>query len=245
MSFEIALIALALLRTTPVPDGSRQMVLVVTPDVESIEGTLQRYQRASANVPWTAVGALVPIVLGPSGLGSALGLLPSPLVGLPFKEEGDGRSPAGVFELTTAFGFAEAPELRMPYVKLTSSSECVDDASSSHYNRIVSRDEVDEPDWNSSERMRAIPGYVWGVVVDHNPDSKPGEGSRIFLHVWSAPGKPTAGCTAMEHGAMEAMATWLDADASPVLVQLTRDLLDEFGESWQLPTPPSYSDSPN
>lgn len=246
MSFTIALLALtlALGSSPPVPHASRQMVMVVTPSVESIEGTLQRYQRAAANAPWVAVGEPGPIVLGPSGLGSGIGLHAAPLPGLPVKQEGDGRSPAGMFRLTTAFGFDEDPQLRMPYTKLTSSTECVDDASSSHYNEIVSRDEIDEPDWSSSERMRSIPGYVWGVVVGHNPAAQPRAGSCIFLHVWSAPGDPTAGCTAMERSAMEAIAAWLDPDADPVLVQLTRDLWHELGKSWQLPPPPRETDSP-
>ena len=56
----------------------------------------------------------------------------------------------------------------MPYLNLTPSIECVDDAGSKYYNRIVDRSVV-APDWNSSEHMRSAgEAYRWGIVVDHN-----------------------------------------------------------------------------
>ena len=84
--------------------------------------------------------------------------------------EGDGRSPAGVFALGTAFGYAShaLPGLKMPYLSLSPSIECVDDIASRHYNRIVDRSVV-APDWNSSEHMRNTgKSYRWGIVIDHN-----------------------------------------------------------------------------
>ncbi len=75
-------------------------------------------------------------------------------------------------------------------------------------------------DWGSAEEMRRADGrYEVGAVVAYNQPPQPGRGSCIFLHVWEAPGVPTAGCTALALPAMRELAGWLDAAAQPLLLQ--------------------------
>src|SRR3954452_20430727 len=98
--------------------GSRQVILVTTPDWNSVKGTLRRFERKSARAKWTQVGDEFEIVVGRSGLGWGAGIVETEGEG-PSKREGDGRAPAGVFRLTRAFGFASADEakrLRVPYL---------------------------------------------------------------------------------------------------------------------------------
>jgi D-alanyl-D-alanine dipeptidase len=203
---------------------SRQLILVTTPGWDDVRGTLRRFERRGARGPWTQAGAGVAVVVGRSGLGWGVGLFDAGGAAGPVKREGDGRAPAGVFSLGPAFGFDgsdEAGWVGLPYRPLLPTTECVDDAASRHYNRIVERDKAGAVDWNSSERMRSVEGYRWGLVVAHNaaPPAR-GRGSCIFLHVWAGPDKGTAGCTAMEKGALEALLRWLDARSRPLLVQL-------------------------
>ena len=186
---------------------------------------------------WTQVGGEFEIVVGRSGLGWGEGLAATEGEG-PSKREGDGRAPAGVFTLTRAFGFASANEaawLRVPYTPLTNGVECVDDTASTHYNRVVDRATVKAVDWNSSERMREVEGYAWGVVVAHNAGAVPGHGSCIFLHIWSGSLKGTAGCTAMEQPNLEALLRWLDSRKRPLLVQLPRSEYERLRATWRLP----------
>jgi D-alanyl-D-alanine dipeptidase len=226
--------------TTPVPVSSRQLVLVVTRNEAAIAGLLYRFERGSGDSPWKPFGSGWPIVVGRTGLASGAGLNRESVPGLPAKKEGDGKSPAGVFALGSAFGFEEGgAALRLPYVRLTKTLECVDDPDSRHYNRLVDRSGVASPDWSSSEKMREIEGYEWGVVVAQN--SEPvvrGAGSCIFLHAWSGPESPTAGCTAMPSEKIEDLVHWLDADAAPVLVQLTEEGYAALQRPWQLPELP-------
>jgi zinc D-Ala-D-Ala dipeptidase len=221
----------------PVPASSRQLVLVVTPDEAAITGVLYRFERDSGDLPWKPLGSEWPIVVGKAGLASGVGLNRAPVPGLSVKKEGDGKSPAGVFALTSAFGFEEAGGgLRLPYVPLTETIECVDDPGSRHYNRLVDRSEISKPDWNSSEKMREIEEYVFGVVVAHNSGPvEPGGGSCIFLHAWSGSEGATAGCTAMPTERIRELVHWLDADAGPVLVQLTEESYAALRSPWQLP----------
>lgn len=217
--------------------GSRQVVLVTTQGWDSVRGTLRRFERRGARAGWTQVGEAFEIVVGRSGLGWGAGLIETGGEG-PSKREGDGRAPAGVFALTRAFGFASAGEaawLRLPYTPLTGGVECVDDTASSYYNRVVDRAGVKAADWNSSERMREVEGYRWGVGVAHNARAVPGRGSCIFLHVWAGPSKGTAGCTAMEQPDLETLLRWLDAKKRPLLVQLPEPEYARLRPVWKLP----------
>jgi L,D-peptidoglycan transpeptidase YkuD (ErfK/YbiS/YcfS/YnhG family) len=228
---------------SPIPPSSRQMILVVTDSVRATKGILSCFEKNTAG-QWTLSGKTVPVVIGRNGLGGGIGLHDSSdLSGLPRKEEGDGRSPAGVFSLGSAFGLRSAEQmagLKTPYIHVTEMTECVDDVKSVHYNRIVSRDSVEKSamrDWMSSERMSSyVICYDLGVVVDHNQNPiRRGSGSCIFLHIWSDSDRPTAGCTAMAASDMERIMEWLDAAKHPVLVQLTESLYRDLHKPWNLP----------
>lgn len=225
---------------------STQMIVVTTAGWDSVEGRLQRYQRASPHKKWKAAGEPVTVVVGKSGLGWGSGIVPAE--GLPgrgasdpVKKEGDGRAPAGVFRLSTAFGYAPEtqPGWKMPYVRLTESVECVDDSNSKFYNWVLDRGTV-AADWNSSEHMRRTDElYRWGVVVDHNASpARPGGGSCIFLHIWRGPGIGTVGCTAMPQAQLETLLAWLDPKREPLLVQLPASEYQSLRKSWKLPGPP-------
>lgn len=198
---------------------------------------MRRYVRSGASAAWRRVGAPVPVVVGASGL--AWGADSLGAAGDPHKREGDGRSPAGVFPLDSAFGFAPASAMswvRLPYVPLLTGTECVDDTSSAHYNTVVDRDRVAAADWASSEHMRRIAQYQVGVMVGYNtqPIAK-GRGSCIFLHIWNGPGSSTAGCTAFPRADVEALLAWLDPKRSPVLVQLPAAEYARLKSRWALP----------
>jgi L,D-peptidoglycan transpeptidase YkuD (ErfK/YbiS/YcfS/YnhG family) len=228
---------------------STQMIVVTTSDWNAVEGRLRRYERASVHEKWRPIGDPISIVVGKNGLGWGFGVIATDDSNVrstadPVKREGDGRAPAGIFALGTAFGYASMPfrGLKMPYLSLTSSIECIDDPGSKHYNRIVDRS-VDAPDWTSSEHMRdAGESYRLGVVVDHNGmvtadanPPKPGGGSCVFLHIWHSHDQGTAGCTAMSQAELETLLTWLDPTRKPLLVQLPEPKYEQLMSRWMLP----------
>jgi D-alanyl-D-alanine dipeptidase len=217
---------------------SRQLLLVTTRDWGAVEGTLERFERKDSKSAWRRVGEKVPVVVGRSGLGWGAGLNAQTGDG-PSKKEGDGRAPAGVFRLGPAFGYAPAREaswLKLPYTPLDEGTECVDDVSSRRYNLVVERSGARDVDWKSSERMRAVEGYRWGIVVEHNANPPvAGRGSCIFLHIWAGPSKGTAGCTAMAQPALEELLGWLDAKKRPLLVQLPEAEHARLRDAWRLP----------
>jgi L,D-peptidoglycan transpeptidase YkuD (ErfK/YbiS/YcfS/YnhG family) len=229
---------------------STQLIVVTTSGWDAVEGRLQRYDRANAQKAWRPVGEPIPIVVGKNGLGWGTGLVAADdatvrAAGEPIKKEGDGKSPAGIFALGTAFGYAAEPlpGLKVSYLPLTPSIECVDDAGSKYYNRIVDRNAV-VPDWNSSEHMLYTgESYRWGIVVDFNGtverhDSNPpapGGGSCVFLHIWHRSDQGTAGCTAMAQSNLETLLRWLDPERKPLLVQLPEAAYARLSDRWRLP----------
>jgi L,D-peptidoglycan transpeptidase YkuD (ErfK/YbiS/YcfS/YnhG family) len=228
---------------------STQMILVTTSDWNAVEGLMRRYERATEHEDWRPVGDPISIVVGRNGLAWGIGVVPTDNAQVrsasdPVKREGDGRAPAGVFALGTAFGYASEPlqGLKMPYLNLTPSIECVDDPGSKHYNRLVDRSVV-VPDWNSSEHMRnAGEAYRWGVVIDHNGTltgdtnaPEPGGGSCVFLHIWHSHDQGTAGCTAMSQTELGTLLTWLDLARQPLLVQLPEPTYERLINRWTLP----------
>jgi L,D-peptidoglycan transpeptidase YkuD (ErfK/YbiS/YcfS/YnhG family) len=219
---------------------STQVLVVTTGDWNAVPGVLRRFERTDEHSSWKRVGDPTPVVVGRNGLGWGRGLNePANLPG-PIKKEGDGKSPAGIFRLSSAFGVAEpglTVGIRLPYQRLTSAIECVDDVKSVRYNSIVDRSGIGRPDWNSSEKMLAVgERYRLGVVVDHNTDPRePGGGSCIFLHIWENAKTGTSGCTAMAPARMEDLVTWLDPAAHPALVQLPQAEYAHLRDAWQLP----------
>ncbi|HEY8460780.1 MAG TPA: hypothetical protein VIM99_10390 [Blastocatellia bacterium] len=220
---------------------SRQLILVATSGWDAVEGEMSLYERGLADDQWNAVGEKIPVVVGRNGMAWGMGLHGGAAGEGPVKKEGDGRSPAGVFSLSSAFGYAppeQAGDVKMPYVQAVATLECVDDPQSSHYNRIVDRARVENPDWKSSERMRRDDDqYRWGVVIDHNAQGAPGCGSCVFMHIWEARGKGTAGCSAMSSRSIKYLLRWLDAEKRPALVQLPRPEFERLREAWGLTMP--------
>ena len=226
---------------SPIPADVRQLLLVLADDWGSIAGSLVRFVRAEAGGAWQAAGQPLAVSLGRAGLAWGRGWQPAEAASGPRKREGDGRAPAGVFPITALFGQGGpegevARSAKLPYLQATADLKCVDDPASRHYNRVVDQSRV-VPDWQSCEDMqRGDHRYEVGAVLGCNCEPVvPGAGSCLFLHVWAAPGAPTAGCTAMAREDMLALARWLDGRARPVLVQLPRAEYGRLRDRWGLP----------
>jgi len=166
------------------------MILVITKTFEASNGILFRFERDNADTDWKKFDDKIPVIVGKNGLGWGIGLHKSDTTNTPIKREGDGKSPAGIFTLSSAFGYSPVEKmgnLKIPYIHVTEMLECVDDVNSKYYNLFVLRNEVKNVDWHSSEKM-LLSGiwYELGVVVDHNTNPvRKGAGSCIFLHNWS------------------------------------------------------------
>jgi L,D-peptidoglycan transpeptidase YkuD (ErfK/YbiS/YcfS/YnhG family) len=217
---------------------ARQLVLVVTPDWDANQGKLAAFEYRSGE--WKPVREPVSVAIGRSGSAWGIGLHAAQSG--PQKQEGDGRSPAGVFRIGAAFGYAPTVATALHYAAMHESDYCVDVSGSPHYNRIVDAQEVGaDAVKGSTEPMRrdlhanGDPRYKLGFVIEHNPDGRSQGGSCIFAHLWRSTGEPTSGCTAMTEPVMRELLSWLRDDRHPVFVLLPQAEYERLKASWRLP----------
>ncbi|HYG08056.1 MAG TPA: hypothetical protein VD865_16815 [Stenotrophomonas sp.] len=218
--------------------AAQQVVVVVTEGWDANQGRLQAFARTASG--WTPSGPGFAVAIGRNGSAWGSGL--TTVEGEPRKREGDGRSPAGVFAIGPAFGYAAHIDSTMPYQQMQADSWCIDVPASPLYNRIVNAREVGaEAVKGSSEAMRldlhhdGDPRYREGFVIAHNPGNVPQAGSCIFAHLWRQPGETTAGCTAMAAADMQRLLRWLQPHQQPKFVLLPRAEYTRLQAAWQLP----------
>ena len=218
-----------------------QLVLVTTADWDATTGTLRRFERDGDD--WREVGEAAPISVGRTGTAWGIGLNAARSDG-PVKREGDGKAPAGVFAIGTAFGYATDATTGLDYKGMGFNDWCIDVPESPMYNRIVDRSVAKAPGLDkSTEPMRLdIHGkhgdqrYARGFVIQHNADGRVANGgSCIFAHLWGQPGQATAGCTAMAADNMTPLLAWLDARKHPVFVLLPAAQYATLQHDWNLP----------
>lgn len=237
-SLAILLLSFHLLNGEHMLVDSLQMVTVVTPSWDSVQGNLQRYERKNHEL-WQPIGEEIPVVVGKTGLAWGIGLHRHSMSEGPSKLEGDGKSPAGMFALGPAFGFASQEQmnsLKLDYLPLHDQIEAVDDPKSIYYNQIINKNDILIPDWHSSEQMGLQPLYILGLVIHHNfPNPQKGRGSAIFFHLWRNAVSGTAGCTAMSHENLSEILSWLDKEKNPIFVQLPSQIYLQNQKEWDLP----------
>jgi len=190
-------------------DSSKQLIVVMSDELNATTAFMQRYEMKNE---WEKIGEKVPVTLGRSGMGYAS-------MKEPMKHEGDGRSPAGLFNLSATFGYDIHPNSAMPYLHADEKLICVDDSEDALYNTVTALEGDSLP--KSFERMhRDDELYRNGIVIDYNHEKAKGRGSCIFIHLNHPGHRPTSGCTAMEEGALKELLEWLDPQKNPRILQI-------------------------
>ena len=141
------------------------------------------------------------------------------------KQEGDKKTPAGVYRFTMAFGLKANPGTILPYPQIVDGYYYVDYGNSRYYNQLANTKQV-QKDWNSAEDLMAqAPQYNYGLVLDYNSECTPGKGSAIFLHCpksWNNTG--TSGCISIPEEDMKKVVCQVDTGTKIVVVQDESDL---------------------
>ncbi|NBR05501.1 MAG: hypothetical protein EBT92_07005 [Planctomycetes bacterium] len=200
---EVPLIAGEVLPWGKIPKETGQLIHVQTPSSKSTQGKLAYYGRNGPN--WEVVGKEIPIVVGMNGITKP-----------EIKKEGDGKTPAGLYRIGLGFGYGEKAETNLAYKQMTKDDLWIDDDASPDYNRMVKAPTLAK----SFEFMRRDDNaYKLGAVIEYNTNPIiAGKGSAIFMHLWSGPTKPTAGCIAMSEENMTFLFRWLDKNKGPMIL---------------------------
>ena len=226
------------LRAFELPQNSRQCLVGIAEGWDSSEVTLRLFEKTGDK--WGQSGAEWKGRLGRDGLVWGLGLSPAP-EGAALKREGDWRTPAGVFKIGGAWGYAPDIARRpgMPYEQVTSRDLWVEDPASPLYNQHVRLKAEPSTAWEKKQQMRQDdPAHALELFIAHNapPAARPGAGSSIFFHIWRGGGtKPTAGCTTMSEQNLRSLIAAIDPSKNPLYVILPRPEYERLRAAWKLP----------
>ena len=222
---QITKLFLPLFLTFGFAHASEQLILIVSNDFNNTHAVLTRYEKQQNAFKQVEENIIVNI--GRNGLAWGIGESGfTPKAGEPIKKEGDGRAPAGIFQISKAFGYATTIKTKMPYVQADKELICVDDSQSKDYNKILDKNRSDNP--KSFEWMRREDDlYKIGLVIEHNAQAKKGAGSCIFFHIHKSEDAPTAGCSAMKEEDLTTIIRWLDPAKNPKVVQIPRSYCSE------------------
>lgn len=195
------------------------------------------------NGQWVMVKGPFPGRLGKNGLVWGLGLT-APPNGERAKQEGDLRSPAGVFALGGCYGTVSNLQKNrsLNYRKVTPNDLWVEDASSPQYNHHIVLNHPAATPWELQQQMK-LNDYPHSIklFIKHNaPDDRgrpiAGAGSSIFFHIWRADGAaPTAGCTTMSEANLRSLIAWLNPARNPVYILLPQNDYMKLRTLWGLP----------
>gem|GEM_PF-822534 len=182
----------------------QQVVIATTDKTSSRSATISYYHKK--NGKWVRVYSRMSGVVGKNGLTSN-------------KKEGDGKTPKGVYSLTSSFGFETKPAgVKLPYTKTNQYSYWIDDASSSDYNKMVTYKGDPNKKWKSFERLTHHL-YSHAVVIDYNTNPiVKGKGSAIFLHTRTSATKYTLGCVAIYKDSLVKIMKQLDPKLNPHII---------------------------
>jgi D-alanyl-D-alanine dipeptidase len=192
-----------------------RLVLVTGNDPNAPQALIETFERASPAEIWRSVGGMRQAVIGAKGVAWGAGYRHLARAGEPLKQEGDKRSPMGIYAFGAPFG-ADAQNLP-GYMQLEKGRHlCIEEPKSRSYGRIVDKTVV-EPGVKYDE-MAAEKLYRRGVVVDYPADAANKAGSCIFIHIWRQPGKGTAGCVALDEQSVADLRSWVSEQPSAIAI---------------------------
>lgn len=218
---------------------NQQLILVLSADWNTNQGVLLQFEYK--DYQWIHKGQSFNVSLGKNGAAWGMGIHPFVSQEI-VKTEGDMRSPAGIFEIGSSFGYAKNINSSYPYQALTKDDYCIDNSLSPYYNHIVNHQQTTfSLPQDSTEPMRRdihLNGdqlYKLGFVLNYNPKNIPKAGSCIFVHLRKDSYATTAGCTSMDEVNMRALLNWLNIKLNPVFVLLPLEAYEQKQKEWNLP----------
>jgi len=192
---------LAGLFPTPVMAGQApgQVITVQTATTRSVVAVVRAWKLES-NGKYGEVFGPVLAYVGVHGVGPT--------------REGLGRTPAGVFTLTQAFGNEANNGTKLPYFRAGPDDWWDESPASRLYNHHVHSPV--SPGGASENLYYSGDAYAHAVVINYNTNPViKGAGSGFFLHVSFS--QPTEGCVAVPAGDLNWLMRWLTPSLHPVI----------------------------
>jgi L,D-peptidoglycan transpeptidase YkuD (ErfK/YbiS/YcfS/YnhG family) len=213
-------------------------VLGVADGWNSTHVTLSYHEKTAAG--WKQIGESWKGRLGSKGLIWGRGLHPNPS-GVSLKKEGDGRSPAGVYEIGGVWGAHASVKKHAKtfYHQVTPRDLWVEDGTSKFYNQFLTLEHEPRTTWEKKAQMKQDDyPHSLKMFIGHNayPNVVANGGSSIFFHIWRREGAATtAGCTTMIESKLRTLIANVDPGRRPLYVLLPKTEYQKLKPIWKLP----------
>ena len=132
------------------------------------------------------------------------------------KQEGDGKSPTGIFALGQLFTYEASVNTPLNYIQTNAEDKWIDDPNHENYNTYIRGN----TNAKSFEHLKLSSiDYKYCMVIEYNthPVIK-GKGSAIFFHLATPSYDPTAGCVAIKESDMDKILLWLDPNKQKAIL---------------------------
>ncbi|MEI6088406.1 MAG: L,D-transpeptidase family protein [Bacteroidota bacterium] len=139
------------------------------------------------------------------------------------KQEGDGKSPTGLYLLGQLFTYENTVNTSLPFIQTTEDDKWIDDSNHQDYNKYIKGNTT-----ASSFEHLLLSGiyYKYCTVIEYNTNPVvKGKGSAIFFHVADANYSPTAGCVAIKETDMDKILKWLNPNFKRAILMGNRNNL--------------------
>jgi len=223
--------------------STSQLLVAITDNWDTLSCKIYLCEKDSGK--WLINDTILDGVTGKKGLAWGIGIHDSltldTIDAYTQKMEGDMKSPAGIFNIGTCYGYADSLPFSssLTYVAIKPSFHGVDDPSSEFYNQIIDTENLQgssEDYYNSFEVIKRKDNlYKWFFQIKHNPDNTPSKGSLIFFHVWRDASHGTAGCIATSEENILSVLQWLNSDKSPKIIILPKNVYIDFQQKYDCP----------
>jgi L,D-peptidoglycan transpeptidase YkuD (ErfK/YbiS/YcfS/YnhG family) len=131
------------------------------------------------------------------------------------KIEGDGKTPAGWYNLGRLFSYLSTVSTSLPVTQLTKADKWIDDPASPAYNQYV-RGETTAASYENL--LLKSDDYKYCMVIEYNTQPVvSGKGSAIFFHLSNPAMGPTAGCVAIPEKSMLPILQWMQPNQQRVI----------------------------
>jgi len=199
---------------------SDQLFIVAAYDENANDAWISLHEK-QADGTWHMV-MTTPGFIGRAGLGKT--------------KEGDLKTPTGEFRFNRAFGIADDPGSKIPYVKADNDTYwSADSREGYHYNELINLKDFPGLDIENGEYEHILDfpyHYQYCLNISYNEEGTPELGSAIFLHCY-APAKPfTGGCVSIPEDYMKYIMRRVD-EKTAVLIDTYENLsgTDEWPSS--------------
>lgn len=194
-------------------EGSNQVLLVINEEMTSDHCKVYALEKSPDG--WRQVFGPMDAFIGENGF-----IAPEK------KQEGDCKTPAGIYPLRTTFGYSSTIKSKMPYIQVTDDDIWVTDSNADDYNKLVKRSKKNVTNYENMKRDDDL--YQYGIVIEYNTNPVvKGRGSAIFFHNLGWP-CTTTGCVALREGNLRELLEWLNPSKKPVAILGTKEMLESL-----------------